>query len=113
MIDLDIGINAKLGSSKWQAKNGEELVVTMGYENNDLAFSMDTDLLKAGSTSSDIESSCIFKCQASCKNCGLGQFLADQGVSPVKMWYGLLLLLLLLLHRLHHLLWNRCCFVRW
>jgi len=71
MIDLDIGINAKLGSSKWQAKNGEELVVTMGYENNDLAFSMDTDLLKAGSTSSDIELSYAYGNYLIGGSCGL------------------------------------------
>jgi len=71
MIDLDIGVNAKLGSSKWQAKNGEELVVTMGYENNDLAFSMDTDLLKAGSTSSDIELSYAYGNYLIGGSCGL------------------------------------------
>ena len=63
----------KVGSSKWQAKNGEELVLNLGYGNSDLAFQMDTDLIAAGSITSELDLSYSF-----------GDFLIGGGATLVS-----------------------------
>jgi len=60
IADVTVGATVKVGSSKWQAKNGEELVLNLGYGNSDLAFQMDTDLIAAGSITSELDLSYSF-----------------------------------------------------
>ena len=72
IADCTIGMSAKIGSAKWQAKNGEELVLNVEYGNSDLNFTMDTDLLKAGSMTTDMSLSYAYGDFLVGGSCGLG-----------------------------------------
>jgi hypothetical protein len=76
IADITIGMDGKIGSTDWQAKNSEELNLNLDYSTNDLAFSSSSNLLAKGGVTSNLELSYAYDAFTFGGSVGLGLPLA-------------------------------------